>query len=404
MVEWVVFLVEWVEDSKMNNFKLMSEILINEASKTETIADFRNNPKIVAIKKKAEIIRTKAELLRAKNQIQTAKLDNAKLKQKEVDHKAEVKTVDVKKPTDVDLSSGNPINEPQVQPQQPPTQVQPESIDEDVLEPIDTKNSINEEENDEELSKVPGEDDEEQQNDQKAGEETVAEVAGEKPQSKEEAEIARLQAQTREIQSRIGEYKSSGSDQGIIDPNTGIPVATDPNTGITLDSNIQSGAIDPNTGMPATIDPNTGIPIAQSQKPDPLKGFGDTTDPQAIQMGMMGGVSGMGGMGMPGQIDPMTGQPIETGPSKTPTAIGRLYVLKKIYYKLALLDKILTNSPDVELQEVAKITSEAFSIYRTVVQNLKTYKEQIDDIIVDYYMLVKDIAAFVEKHFKMKSI
>jgi len=398
----------------MNTFKLISEILISEAADIETAADIKSNPKLLAIKKKAEIIRTKAELLRAKNQIQTAKLDNVKIKQKEADHKAEVQTVN-KKPVDVDLSSGNPINEPQPtqpqsqpvqtqpaqQPQQEPVQTQPatESLDEDVIEPSDTKNTINEdEENDEELSKIPGEDEEEQEDqidneevpEQQNGEEAVAEVAGEKPQSKEEAEIARLQAQTREIQSRIGEYKSPGA----IDPNTQI----DPATGQPIDPNTQP-QVDPVTGQPidpnTQIDPMTGQPLAPPQPPDPLKGFGDTTDPQASQMAMMGG--------MPGSIDPMTGQPIEQGPSKTATAVGRLYILKKIYYKLALLDKILTNSPDTELQEVARITSEAFSIYRTIIQNLKTYKDQIDEVIVDYYMLVKDIAAHVEKHFMMKA-
>ena len=68
----------------MNTFKLISEILVREAEGTEA-ADIKNNPKLVAIKKKAEIIRTKAELLRAQNQQQTAQLDNAKIKQKEAD-------------------------------------------------------------------------------------------------------------------------------------------------------------------------------------------------------------------------------------------------------------------------------------------------------------------------------
>jgi len=400
----------------MNTFKLISEILVREAEGTEA-ADIKNNPKLVAIKKKAEIIRTKAELLRAQNQQQTAQLDNAKIKQKEAEHKEKVKTINIKKPADVNLASGNPINEPKQepvqsspsvqqeplqppQPQQEPVQAQPEqeSLDEDVLEPSDTANTVNEdEENDKELSKVPGEDEEQQDNtnqeepEQKEDEEAVAEVAGEKPQSKEEAEIARLQAQTREIQSRIGEYKTAG---GAGDPNAQI----DPATGQPIDPNVQS-QVDPATGQPidpnAQIDPMTGQPIAPPQPPDPLKGFGDTTDPQASQMAMMGG--------MPGSIDPMTGQPIDQGPSKTATAVGRLYILKKIYYKLALLDKILTNSPDTELQEVARITSEAFSIYRTIIQNLKTYKDQIDEVIVDYYMLVKDIAAHVEKHFIMKA-
>jgi hypothetical protein len=394
----------------MNNFKLISEILIKEAN--ESIDDIKHNPKLLAIKKKAEIIRTNAELLRAKNQIKTATLDNIKIKQKEEDHKAEVKTVNVKRAhkqdNEINLSSGNPINEPKhrsveediLEPADtkntvneddeinlssgnPVNEPKQKSVKEDILEPTDTKNTINE---DDKSVQTPDQNIEQQNNtdidnrqNQQPEDETVAEVAGEKAQSKEEAEIARLQAQTREIQSRIGEYKSAGGDdlnsQTQVDPVTGQPTDT-----------VSNQSIDPMTGQPI---------VSAPPKEDPLKGFGDTTDPQAAQMAMMGG--------MPGQLDPMTGLPAETGPSKTPTTIGRLYVLKKIYYKLALLDKILTNSPDTELQEVAKITSEAFSIYRTIIQNLKTYKDQIDEVITDYYMLVKDIAAHVEKHFIMKT-
>ena len=75
-----------------------------------------------------------------------------------------------------------------------------------------------------------------------------------------------------------------------------------------------------------------------------------------------------------------------------------------MYYRLALLDKILSNSPDTELSEVARITSEAFQIYRIIIQNLKCYKEKIDEIIVDYYMLIRDIANQVESHFKMRAL
>ena len=75
-----------------------------------------------------------------------------------------------------------------------------------------------------------------------------------------------------------------------------------------------------------------------------------------------------------------------------------------MYYRLALLDKILSNSPDQELFEIARITSEAFQIYRIIIQNLKCYKEKIDEIIVDYYMLIRDIAHHLESHFKMRAM
>jgi len=127
-----------------------------------------------------------------------------------------------------------------------------------------------------------------------------------------------------------------------------------------------------------------------------MKGFGDTTDPSSKLGGM--------GMGM-GGIDPMTGMPTgDMGPSKTPTAIGRLYLIKKIYYRLALLDKVLTDCPDPEVLELSNTTREAFYIFRLVIQNLKNYKEKIDEIIIDYYMLLKDISQVVESHFKSKNL
>jgi hypothetical protein len=149
--------------------------------------------------------------------------------------------------------------------------------------------------------------------------------------------------------------------------------------------------MDPNQAQ-VGMDPAVMGMMTPQKKPDPLKGFGDATDPHA---GMMGGM---------GTVDPMTGMPTESEPSKTPSAIGRLFLLKKMYYRLALLDKILSNSSDVELSELAKITSEAFEIFRIISQNLKCYKEKIDEIIVDYYILIRDIASNLENHYKKQSL
>ena len=108
--------------------------------------------------------------------------------------------------------------------------------------------------------------------------------------------------------------------------------------------------------------------------------------------------------GMGGGINPMTGMPMEVEPSKTPTTIGRLYMLKKMYYKFELLDRILRNCSDAEITELAKITSDAFEIFRIIIQNLKVYKDKIDDILIDYYMLLKDLSEQTEQHFKQKNL
>jgi len=365
----------------MNMFNEVSKILQEQPERR--MYDIRSDPKLVAMRQKAEILKAKADLLKAKNQIIKAKLDR-----KDIINQADKKNQDSKSTavypnqeesqpqpqaqpqTDANLDSGDPINK--------------KAMSEDIIDPLNYKNSVNEaEENEKEMTRLPGED--QQDNEQVSQQETPPlEIAGSKPQTKEEADIARIQAQTRAIQSKIGEYTPPGG--------TGMGGGIDPMTGNPTGSN-ETGMIDPTTGQPmmGSIDPMTGQPMMQ-QPPDPLKGFGDLTDPALS--------SGLGAMGA---IDPMTGMP-SNEPSKTPTTIGRLFVLKKIYYRLALLDHVLTNCPDPEVSELARVTDEAFELFRLILNNLKTYKEKIDEVIVDYYMLIKDITQQVEDHFKLKNI
>jgi len=361
----------------MNIYNEVSKILQEQPERR--MYDIRSDPKLVAMRQKAEILKAKADLLKAKNQIIKAKMDRKEIlnqgqKGKESSEDAAIyprpnesnppqQLNEPVQQTDVNLDSGDPINKKAM-------------IGEDVIEPIETQNPINEtEENEQEMTRIPGEDQAQQE------ENPQPEIAGAKPQTKEEADIARIQAQTRAIQSKIGEYTPPGGAgmPGEVDPMTGQPMAGGAG---------MPGEVDP---MAGGIDPMTGQPL-MNQQPDPLKGFGDLTDPALSS-----------GTGMMGAIDPMTGMP-SNEPSKTPTAMGRLFILKKMYYRLALLDHILTNCPDPEVAELTKVTDEAFELFRLILNNLKTYKEKIDDIIIDYFMLVKDITQQVEQHFKMKNI
>lgn len=389
----------------MNKYQVISSIL-SEATieapppeqgneEQQEVKSNIHDPKIVSLRNKAEIIRVKAELLRAKNQSLKAKMERQKLKKqiksdKEGGDDKKGAAVYPREPQpeqekqvpqpEVDMNSGDPINNPQ-QPQQPQaaeTTALHEADGDEVDLTQDPQANGGQPEVDPNSQQIPTETEKQ---------EAKQEIAGSKPQTKEEADIARIQAQTREIQAKIGEYGQGG----------GMPNEMDPSMG--------GGQIDPATGQPiGGIDPMTGQPMMGGQQPaqpnDPLKGFGDTTDPMA-RMGMMGG---MGGMGMPGQIDPMTGQPMmgDQGPAKTATTIGRLYTLKKIYNRLSKLNKVLTHCPDEELTKLSNVASEAFKIFRMICKNLKTYKEDIDEVIVNYYMLVKDLGEQVERHMKQK--
>ena len=190
------------------------------------------------------------------------------------------------------------------------------------------------------------------------------------PQTKLEADIAKKQAEVKKIQAQTQDLQNK-SQMGSEDSAMGG----------------MGGA----AGMGGPMD--SSMMGMAPQKPDPLKGFGDKTS-------AMGGMMG----GMMGGIDPMTGMPsTDNSASVNSSAIGRIYELKKIYYRLMQLNKMLTNCPDKEMNEIQKVTSESFDLLRLIIQNLKTYKDKIDDIIISYFSLVKDISSKLEQHYMKKS-
>lgn len=210
------------------------------------------------------------------------------------------------------------------------------------------------------------------------------------PHSKEKADTLLIAAKIREIEAKTKETLAK-AEQPQMDPNMGMDPAMggqiDPNTGMPMDPSMMGGQIDPMTGQP--MDPN-----AQQQN-DPLKGLGDSTAPQDP--------NAMMGMGM---IDPMTGMP--TGdpnePPKTFTAVGRAYKLKKIYEILDNISRLLHISSDPKLQELYKEVDTAFDLFRLVVNNLKIYKEKVDELIVLYYALLKDICIKIEDIYKQRKL
>ncbi len=306
--------------------------------------------KMRATKNKADALNILAKLKRAKNSYKRAGLDSKELEKEQDDFKKKNSK-----------TKGASVVYPRIQDVNEHIVFVLEQSKEDEVAPED----------------VEGEEDTEPQH----------VVAGQEPQSKEEAEIANMQARTREIQARIGEYQSPGGagmpmgeegTEGQIDPMTGQPM--DPGVG---------GQIDPMTGQPmdpgmgGQIDPMTGMPMQgqQDEGPAHLKGLGDATDPEANDM------MGMGGMGA---VDPMTGMPMPDTGGKVPTTIGRLYLLKRIYLRLIILKKLLSQSSDYELTELRKTITDSLYVFKLVIQNLKTFKDKIDEIIVNYYMLVKE--------------
>ena len=61
------------------------------------------------------------------------------------------------------------------------------------------------------------------------------------------------------------------------------------------------------------------------------------------------------------------------------------------------------NDPDKQLSEVTKQVSEAFDIFKLIVANLKSFKSKIDEIIIEYYQFLKEVAKFLEKYYRGKT-
>jgi hypothetical protein len=184
-----------------------------------------------------------------------------------------------------------------------------------------------------------------------------------------------------------------------VDPATGQPVAPqiDPATGQPMDPATQGG-IDPATGQPMApqIDPATGMPM----------------DPAA-----QGGIDPATGQPIPpagGQIDPMTGMPVDpmaaasdpytsswtdekqpdgrVGNSSEVTTgrpipvedISKITELKKINSQLMRIRGILEKELDKSYNAVEEKLTEAIDYFRTIIANLDSYVNQIDDIITKY--------------------
>lgn len=212
------------------------------------------------------------------------------------------------------------------------------------------------------------------------------------PHSEERANTLKIVAQIKNIEAKTKETlaKAKQLEQPQMDPNDGemdpaLGGQIDPNTGMPIDPSMMGGQIDPMTGQP--LDSNS------DQENDPLRGLGDSTAPQDSMMGM-------------GAVDPMTGMP--TGDpneaSKTFTAVGRAYKMKKIYEILDNISRLLHISSDPKLQELYKEVDTAFDLFRLVVNNLKIYKEKVDELIILYYALLKDICIKIEDIYKQRKL
>jgi hypothetical protein len=94
---------------------------------------------------------------------------------------------------------------------------------------------------------------------------------------------------------------------------------------------------------------------------------------------------------------------------KSPSEIGRIYELKKIYTRLTTIESYLSDSSDPDLLRIKLLVSKAIELFEILSANIPTYqppkapKERIDEIIVMYYKFIKQIYESVAKHYKSQN-
>lgn len=144
------------------------------------------------------------------------------------------------------------------------------------------------------------------------------------------------------------------------------------------------GEQNPESGENPNIDPNV-------QQPDPNTMMGGQQMVPNNQMGMDPNAM----MGAQPQVDPMTGEP-----TKTAEEVGKIFELKKIYSRLLAIESQLSFSSDIVLLKLRKYISQAIELFETVISNINTFQDNIDDIIVMYYEFLTQVYEIMKKFYK----
>lgn len=126
-------------------------------------------------------------------------------------------------------------------------------------------------------------------------------------------------------------------------------------------------------------DPNAGM--------DPSMAGGD---PNA--MGMDPNAAGGMGMGMGMGME----QP------KTAQEIGRIFELKKIYARLLAIESFLAFSSDIVLQKLRVYVAKSVELFETLISNIDSFKEEVDEIIVTFYEFLDQVYAILKSYYEKK--
>lgn len=99
---------------------------------------------------------------------------------------------------------------------------------------------------------------------------------------------------------------------------------------------------------------------------------------------------GMGMMGIEKE------EPLET------SEVGRIYELKKIYSRLASIESYLSLSSDTILLKLRNFVSQALDLFETLISNIESYKDDLDDIIVMFYKFLSIVYTLLKQYYEIK--
>jgi len=90
-------------------------------------------------------------------------------------------------------------------------------------------------------------------------------------------------------------------------------------------------------------------------------------------------------------------------PPKTAEEIGRIFELKKIYARLIAVEEYLSFSPDEILIKLRSYVSKCIEMFETLISNIDSFKDQIDDIIVVFYKFLERVYSIINRYYEIKN-
>lgn len=86
-----------------------------------------------------------------------------------------------------------------------------------------------------------------------------------------------------------------------------------------------------------------------------------------------------------------------------PEYIGRVYELKKIYSRLVSVESFLNDASDVRLLKLRNYVSSSLELFKTLINNVEAYKDNIDELIVLFYKFLLIVYTLLKKYYEQEN-